>query len=255
MTSQHEPLKSPTLIEVVFELRFHSNLVTQVYLDEFSQYFYERYPVRTTIENKILSFSIGSDAGDPQIGFEDQSQNPDLIEFRFSDNKARNFIQIGKGIITINSLDYTGFHNFLNELINVINYHNHVTKTISYKRVGLRYINHITIGNPLDIFKWLAPLPSFSSENGKFSVVANTQNIVINTEDGLQSIVVAYPQVNQIAENVMLLDIEQFIGEDRFSSPDPKELVKWAVKAHDSIWDAYVNALTPEFLEKRKNEY
>jgi len=255
--ASHGKLEKPTAIEVLFELRFTSSRNLESYAGILRRRFIDEYPIEEIRTNIDIGFKIDQGPDGPRVtiiepGDEDPG-NADLVSRRLKSSDGSTLFQIGEGVVTINTLDYQGFDNFIDEATRVLSIHQDFAQVESYRRLGLRYINHVsyTDASPSEISTWAAPVPPAVSIEKQ--VLSNAQEVVVRIGDhGLQKFTFAYPQSDQNSEPFTLIDIEHFVEFPEPVEPDIEALRTWIDVAHEHIWETYTSALNPAFFERRK---
>lgn len=74
--------------------------------------------------------------------------------FLFSDRDKSIFAVISAGGVFIEALTYTGFENFLDALKPIAEAFDECVQPGFYERVGLRYVDRLTVGDPKDAYKY-----------------------------------------------------------------------------------------------------
>lgn len=255
--ASHGKLQNPTAVEVLFELRFTSARSLDSYAGELSRRFRAEYPIEELLTKIDVGFKIEQGPNGPRVTIiepgNDDSENIDLVSRRFKSSDGSTLFQVGEGIVTINTLSYHGFDVFMGEALRVLDVHREFAQVGAYRRLGLRYINHIFYADasPEEVSAWAAPVsPSASIER---ETLSNVQETVVKVRShGLQKFTFAYPQLNQKSEKFILMDIEHFLEFPEPVEPDVDALKVWIDTAHDHIWETYTSALTPSFFKRRK---
>jgi uncharacterized protein (TIGR04255 family) len=252
--ASHGPLAEPTATEVLFELRFNSSRHITTYADALRRRVEAKYPKDEKLDSISLGLKIENGPEGPRMEAFDQNsfEGLDVVTRRFSNPQTQTLMQIGPSMVTFNTTRYEGFDAFVSEMMDVLQIHNEYACVESYRRFGLRYINHIPLSEayPNDVFSWIVPLPPDISPSKP--LVSNAQEIVTQVEDSRQRLVAAYPQVDQKNNLVSLLDIDFFLEFASPEAPQQSRLNAWVNQAHESIWETYVQALKPTFLDRKK---
>jgi uncharacterized protein (TIGR04255 family) len=246
--------KDDHLVEVLFELRYGSEKVTDDFVEKFYSLIEQTYPQREAIVAQFVKFEMRPEEGGwKTVTSEDSKDDPlDVVRYRFKNAEGTRICQLGNGILSINFLKYEGFDDFVREVSQIVEFHNSIFLPASYRRLGLRYMNHFSYTedwNPSNLLAWSARVPSYLDQDSL--VVSNIQQTLLNVGDsGFQNIVVAYPQMNQAQQSIILLDVENFLQFQQPVEPNLETLNGWMQKAHDKVWNAFIGALNPQFLEE-----
>jgi uncharacterized protein (TIGR04255 family) len=245
-------IKDDHLVEVLFELRYGSDKLTDDFVGKFHDSLRESYPYREDMAAQFVKFEMRPEQGGwKTITSKDSENDPlDIVRYRFKNADSNRLCQLGNGILSINFLKYESIDIFVGEVARIVEAHNRVFAPQSYRRVGLRYINHFPHGqdrNPINLLSWSARLP----KDKRHEVVSNVQQTLLNMGDtGFQSIVVAYPQMNQTQQRIILLDIESFLHFQQPVEPNLEVLGNWMREANEEIWKSFIGALTPSFFKE-----
>lgn len=192
-TTPHGTLNNNRLVEAIFELRYETKKATENVKNSLVEHLRSDYAEPEELTQQVLHFQFGpSTDWKPAVTNEEPD---DLIRYRFKARNGNRLVQLGKGIFSFNELSYSGFDKFREDLRVVLRAHEAAANPSSYRRLGLRYINHFPFRkDPESIFRWAAQKPSNLSE--REVVVSNLQQTVIRFDPiGFQRIVVTYPQL------------------------------------------------------------
>jgi uncharacterized protein (TIGR04255 family) len=133
-------LKNPPVKEVVFEIRFsyENTLSYRKLYSLFESKLSNEYPrIQETLEGRI----------DENIPVKN------IVRDRFFSNNEEELINLGKDIISIHTLKYTRFSDFLPKINNVLRILKEFSADIKVDRIGLRYITHLRSTNPIPQLK------------------------------------------------------------------------------------------------------
>jgi uncharacterized protein (TIGR04255 family) len=200
------------------------------------------------IEGQTFMLQIGPD-GKPISQITDNKELQDIIRYRFRNPETNEFIQLGHGILSLNSVHYSGFNDFFAKLESVITKHEEIVKPTTYRRIALRYINHMPLEDmPERVFAWLAPIPQ---EWGKRSTVQSIQQSVLRIGEDQQDVTIAYPQVNlNTGKNIMVLDIDHHVDFVLPVLSNVNQLYNWVKEAHEQVYETFKSVLKQEYFKE-----
>lgn len=244
--SEHQRLGKPPLVETVFELRYISKFTTDAIRTQLLSKF-PNFSNEELLHSQQLIFKIESGS----IEKVSPSEEPlDLVLFRYRNPEKNEFLQLGKGILSIHSLAYTGFADFFSTVQSILASLHEMNLVSEYRGLLLRYINHFSLDlTPQRVFAWLTPIPT------KWDTalpIQNLQQTVFRVEEDLQIVTVAYPQQDQQAKMVMVFDIQHRIDFDLLVEPDLDKIISWLEEAHVKVYETFEGALKPDFFEELK---
>lgn len=242
MMGEHERLENPTAAEVVFEVRFLKHKSLEDYVKAIETEFFSEYPVKEDIKHQGFGVKFSPEGAE---------SNSDLPLVRYKSQQGHNIVQLGQEILTVNTTNYAGFENFAKTILQVVERHNKTAEVQSYRRFGLRYINHIGFTSPDKVFSWIAPLPpDIGIEKG---IVSNVQDTLFRFTNGdFQKVAVAYPAQLPNGQYVMIFDIDHFV---EFATPNSCNMTyieNWLQTAHEYVWQTYVGGLERDFYDSLK---
>jgi uncharacterized protein (TIGR04255 family) len=244
--------KDDHLVEVLFELRYSSDRSTDALVEKFHDSLKQDYPEHEKMTTQFVRFQMQPEDGAWKTVTSNDSENEtlDIVRYRFKNVDGTRLCQLGNGILSINFLKYEGFDIFAQEVLRLVELHDSVFHPQTYRRLALRYMNHFPYSqdrSPISLLSWLVKLP----EDEEHQVVSNVQQVLLNKGNvGFQSVVVAYPQMNQAQQSIILLDIENFLHFQQPVEANSEALAGWIQEAHEQVWNAFTTALTPDFLEE-----
>lgn len=217
--------KSP-LKEVIFEVRFATNMSAACRRDLFYDEIKKDYP------NVIL----------PQLSFE---QHPFAQPSQYVSTDTHKKITCSADVISFSTTKYTNFGSFKEECLKLLKlFFSKYASIDKIKRIGFRYVNRIGINNPDDIQKFLTytySLPKllqsykleFFQKSFFLELAKNTCGIRIN--------------INLIKDNAgkdfLVLDFDLISLKDIF----PNEIEKYIEDYHDKIEGVFLSLITEDF--------
>ena len=227
MPDSNPKLKVNILTEALLEIRFDSP---------------KQLPLIVGNMNYLLKdYSVFEDLHVPEFPNEPPALSK-LVRFRFHTEDRKKLYSLGTGVLSVNSLDYPGFDNFVKEIINVLEVYQKVSDIKNITRIGLRYINKIpTEGKDLSELLTInntMPTPIKDIEKG-FAIQSNGQ---IDGDVLLTKLV----SQDQFSTNNLLLDFDYYT--ERQLEFDIPQLTTWIKKAHAYIYKSFKESLTEDYF-------
>ena len=222
--NSHIPWKNPPILEVIFEIRFQPVADYAIFVGGMAatNAMRKQFP--------LIEKLPGSD-------FPPFAPIEGVVRHKFLTNEKTDIFQTGQDIISVNSLNYLGFKNFLNQIQLVVNSANEfIDFAKNTKRIALRYINKfenpsdhtdifsaLTIKNPFDDFDSIKTAEIFLRQ------VKEEDNLFLTTN-------IQYPVIISEIKNNLVLDIEAF---SLLSSLNEVEILDWCTNSHEVISDNF----------------
>ena len=218
--------KSP-LSEVLVELRYTPPQEISLLIGKLSQQLNE-YPV---FENLMVpDFPISTPEFDK------------LIRYRFYNESKSKLYNLGKGVISVNSLTYGGFDEFLADVNTVLIKHRELTTVEKITRVGLRYINKIQVDRPIaDILAVGFDLPKIISDIEKGFNFTSSGEI----ENGALTTRILTSTTNK---SELIIDFDFYKND--FGEYDLDNINEWIDCGHDVIYNAFKSLLVPNYFKE-----
>jgi uncharacterized protein (TIGR04255 family) len=247
-SATHPRLTKAPLVEAIFDLRYNTDVSLEAIRADVQKSLPE-FRREERIEGQMLTIQLGPDGKQSIQDSDPQQPLPDVILYRFHNPDTNEFIQLGQGIISVNTVGYRDFSNFLSIIKKVVEAHAKIAFPSGYRRLTLRYINHLSLqDNPEKVFDWLAPIPSTWNSR---AILQNTQQVVLRVGEDLQNVTIAYPQVNiQTGNHVMVLDIDHHVDFFLPVLPDLTQVYSWIENAHDQVYKTFKSALKDDYFKE-----
>lgn len=223
--------QNPPLQEVVFEIRFPPVDDYALFLGEVKSLIKEKFSEPVTLPGSKLPPDFGG-----------------VVRHRFFSEDKFTLVQIGTDVASVNSVSYSGFDKFMEEILFISEKLKDTVKLQDKTRLGLRYINKFeAVSSPFETLNLVSPFQSLE--------VDNTERIRINHIKKtafplLLSVNIEFPIGNKKDELLFDLDAYQL----DFSMPNSKSenFTHWAKKAHDLVWDNFDSLVSQEEKNKRR---
>lgn len=254
--ASHGAMKHPTVVEVLLEVRFESQITYSEFKKRFDTQIQDLFQiskaekiaagVEVVIDAKTGEAKVATVGGDPPPG--------EILEIRYTNLESGLIIQVGNGIAAINHLKYDGFLGFSNDVSNFLRVLIESAGLRGFSRLALQFINQLPFNDEWwPALSWIAPLPPINWKDTGIKLASNVQQVLLELpENNILRVAVAYPRISQSKESVIHMDIEVFADLQPLAQPNIVEILGWVDRAHNESWDAYVHLLTPEVFARRK---
>jgi uncharacterized protein (TIGR04255 family) len=241
-----EKLETPPLIEAVCEFRFTGKtnwdwiIPGQLYDRVKSE-----FPERAQISG--VGFHIQASPKKNPVA---SVQNlPDRVQFKRADGSA--IVQVGYNLLAINILrPYPNWTEFLTIIINIFNEYHSIAGTIELERIGLRYINQLSISAEFsEIGKMITLTPPLTGKLAR-PIHSFYQRYELE-QDNPEGLLINQTgtQKDDKGNPVIVLDLD--FGSTKVRRLKSATQVKtWLERAHNCIYDAFVSSLTPKLYAK-----
>lgn len=136
---QRKEYKNPPLIEALFEIYFSETISNLTLFGDFYNQIKSEYKNQKELKNVGFEMNFS-----PEMVHTKQFDKGSMMRFSKEDNSQ--LVQITKNLLTFNKLKpYNGFESFKEEFQEIFDKYVDLAKPQNTERIGLRYINKITI--------------------------------------------------------------------------------------------------------------
>ncbi len=232
--SENIKLKRNIIVEAVFELRFD--------FKESADYVLMLGLLYNKLKEKYPEFK---DMNVPDFGSEAPVEISYIPRNRMYSKDKKRLYSLGKGIITINTLDYSSFEEFLEEIMSVLKEHGEISGIKKINRIGLRYINkETTEKNISDIFTISHAIPELLKVKEKGF---NLKSLIeFENDNSMELRFFKNPVINEY-----VLDFDFHC--DKSKSYEDKIIREWVIQAHKDIYKSFRSCITDQFFEDLKS--
>lgn len=214
----HEPWRNPPLQEAVFEIRFPSVSDYALFAGGMAISQQQEFP--TT--QKLQAAEI------PEI-----VELAGLVKHRFISSDESLLFQTGTDVLSVNSVAYKGFVNFLENIGKILTATEKFVSLSTLTRLGLRYINRFSnVDYPPSVLN--INLPFQNTDISKTQLLQLREINKLDDEGTLLSINVQFP----VEPKDLILDIDVSLNFPQ-KSWDIEMILDWTHKAHDVIWENF----------------
>lgn len=242
-----ERLLSAPLIEALCEFRFSPSspwdwtFPGRLY-DQIGEEFHER----SQVDGVGVQIQLGPGKPPaPQI-----IKGPDRVQMKRLDGSA--MVQIGPHLLAVNFLrNYPNWETFRTLVLSIFEKYIKLCGEYSMQRIGLRYINQITL--PEDKFE-LETLISLSPPlkgvlDKPLAGFYQRYEILFDSPKGILIHQTGIQRVDQ--RNVLMVDLD-FGSMELEGVCDQLAAENWLNEAHDRIYESFVGSLNPDLYERLK---
>lgn len=165
-----------------------------------------------------------------------------IVRHRFITSEKSRLIQLGQGVLTINHIKYSGFEDFMQDCKLAIDQSVKIGLFSEISRIGLRYINKVSIDRPIaNILSFPMPIPNHFEGDVRSEM---HQWHMQMKQLGTLSTTVAYPSTDPTPMLVLDLDHHQ----QPLSDPSSTGLLNWVELAHQNIYTCFKGLFCPEYF-------
>ncbi len=221
-------LKKDLISEAIVEIRFHPIPDLSLVVGT----------IHSTLKDIYPKFA---DLGVPDVPNLPEFNN--VIKYRFYSENKKKLYQFGKGILSVNTLEYEGFEKFIDDVGTVIDTFQKISEFALINRVGLRYVNKVeTEGKKLNKFlnfEFKLPAIIKDIETGfNYHSIGKKDNNFLMTR---------YGSAKPSNKDTIILDFD-FYNEIQ-QQYNLKNLIKWIDEGHKIIYETFKTSLTKEYFE------
>jgi uncharacterized protein (TIGR04255 family) len=229
MPNEKQAQRENILSEALLEIRFNGAPDLSLLVGKMDTALHEKYP--TFVNLNIPDFPTGIPNFDTMVRYR-----------MFSEDKSKLF-NLGKGVLSINTVDYSNFANFIAEAKIVLENHRSISGVSALSRIGLRYINKISIQNRKydDLFKIDFKLPESLKkiEAGfSFQTLGKINMDILSTGFGTEK---------PFSKETVILDFDYYC--EQSISYDLNTIEKWATRAKNIIVENFRSSLTESYYQ------
>jgi uncharacterized protein (TIGR04255 family) len=217
------------LAEVLLEVRFSGAPDLSLIVGKMDSALHAKYP---NFENLLVpDFPINNPSLDA------------IVKYRmFSEDRSKLY-NLGKGVLSINTVNYTTFASFLREAKVVLGKYKEISGITTLSRIGLRYINKISVQNRNfeDLFRIGFNLPESlkSIETGfNFQTLGKNDTDILSTR-----LLTEQP----FSKETLMLDFDYFC--EQGINYDLDAIEEWMRRAKTTIAENFRNSLTERYCQ------
>ena len=230
MSETHPPLRKPPLIEAVFELRFLTDTAYGLIPGRIFDELHEAFPQVEELPTATLPLDVPF---------------PALVRHRFKSDDGGKLLQTGHGVLSVNHLAYSQYSDLRADVERVIDVVIGLALVKQVRRVGLRYINLLTLDKPWSSVTTLTDkVPEAVSSrirNRRFHYDLQYQPDRMN---------MALANVTTDGAERLQVDLDFFREETDVPQMQTHAILQWLDVAHERVYEAFMSLLTEEYLRE-----
>lgn len=233
MSDTNPKLKRNLIAEAVFEVRFDSS--------ESKDYSF----LPGLLFAELKDYTIIEDLNVPDFGKDAPPEMSFIPRHRVYTSDKQNLYSIGKGILSVNTLNYSSFENFSKEIMNIVETHQKISEVKNINRIGLRFVNVEKNDSEIsDLFTINYSIPSSLKE---IETGFSTKSTIEFEENSME---LRFTKKDKINEYILDLDFHSNVSSEYNSAV----IEKWITEAHSKIYRSFKECLTGEFYKELSNE-
>ena len=241
-----EKLGTPPLIEAVCEFRFTEKTAWDwIIPGQLYDKVKAEFPERAQISG--VGFHVQTSPKKKPVA---SVQNlPDRVQLKRADGSA--IVQVGYNLLAINVLrPYPSWTEFLVLITRIFNEYHSIAGTIELERIGLRYINQLTISDEFsEIVNMITLIPPLTGKLAR-PIHSFYQRYELE-QDNPEGLLINQTgtQQDEKGNPVIVLDLD--FGSTKVQKlKSVAQAKKWLDRAHNCVYEAFVSSLTPKLYDK-----
>lgn len=242
-----EKLKNAPMVESICEFRFDPSGWDWTIPGQLFDKIGTEFSVRSQVQ--AMDLQIQPDPSKPALT--SIHTTPDRVQLKRPDGTA--MVQVGPYILAVNHFrPYPGWAEFKSLVMKIYSEYMGLVDKTEFQRVGLRYINVISIpSQQFEIGKYITLDPPLAGPlNRRLDGFYQRYEIAYDSPKGT----LIHQTGIQIVEEgkAIMLDLD-FVSTEVGNIEDPESVPQLIDSAHDRLHEAFVGSLNPEFYEKLKS--
>jgi len=226
----NETWRNPPLQEAVFEIRFPSVSDYALFAGGMAISQQQEFPTTEKLQTADIPEIVGLTG---------------LVKHRFISSDKSLLFQTGIDVLSVNSIAYRGFADFLANIGKILTATEKFTSLSTLTRLGLRYINRLSnVDYPPSVLN--IKLPFQNTDISKTQLLQIREVSKLDDEGTLLSVNVQFP----VDPKDLILDMDISLNpSDKLW--DIQMILDWTDKAHDAIWDNFQDLISQNEKEAR----
>jgi len=236
-----EKLKNAPIVEVSCEFRFSDQSDDLTIYGIMAERLGSNFKKRGRKEYQNLVFEKNGNKLEPKVN--------QFVVQQFEGNAGNTLVQVGKNVLMINKLrPYSTWEQFAPTIKDAFNKYIEVTNLKELARIGLRYINKINFDKDIEINKYFAFRPQFSTQLGQ-EISSFISGVVLPRNANRDNLKIELTNVEADSghKDAVILDIDCFTID--MSAIKIDTAISWVENAHDEVEKAFFACITPELQE------
>jgi uncharacterized protein (TIGR04255 family) len=229
MPEEVQPQREKILTEVLLEIRFNGAPDLSLLVGKMDSALHAQYP-------KFLNLNVPDfPAGIPNFDA--------IVKYRMLSEDSSKLYNLGRGVLSINTINYTSFANFISDAKIVLEKYKEISNIDTLSRIGLRYINKIAINEREfnDLFRIQFNIPeSLKSIEASFNYQSTGK---INSD----ILATRFYTEQPLSKDSVFLDFDYYCEQNTNYTLDTIE--SWATNAKNTIVQNFKNCLTEDYYQ------
>jgi len=230
MSTAHPRLQKPPLIEAVFELRFSTDVAYGLIPGRMFDELREVFPQVEELPTATLPLDVPF---------------PALVRHRFRSGDGSKLLQTGHGVLSVNHLAYSQYNDLRADVARVIEAVIKLALAKEVRRVGLRYINQMTLDRP-----WASITTLTDKVPEAVGARIRDRRFHYTLEYQPDRMNMALANVTGDGRDKLQVDLDFFRGEVDLPQMQNQAILEWLDVAHERVYEAFTSLLTEEYLRE-----
>jgi len=230
MSTAHPRLRKPPLIEAVFELRFSTETAYGLIPGRMFDELREVFPQVEELPTATLPLDVPF---------------PALVRHRFRSGDGSKLLQTGHEVVSVNHLAYSQYNDLRGDAERVIEVLIKLALVKKVRRVGLRYINRLTLDRP-----WSSVTTLTDKVPEAISSRIRNRRFHYNLEYQPDRMNMALANVTGDGAEKLQVDLDFFREEADVPQMQTHAILEWLDIAHERVYEAFMSLLTVEYLRE-----
>jgi uncharacterized protein (TIGR04255 family) len=227
MPDEIQPQPEKILAEVLLEMRFSGAPDLSLLVGKMDSELHAQYPNFQNLN--VPDFPAGIPNFDA------------IAKYRMLSEDGTKLYNLGKGVLSVNTINYTGFANFISDAKIVLEKYKEISKINTLNRIGLRYINKIAINGRdfHDLFKI-----DFNIPDSLKSIEAGFNYQFLGKKDS-DILAARFYTEQPLNKETVFLDFDYYCEQN--TNYDLATIERWATNAKNTINENFKNCLTDDY--------
>jgi uncharacterized protein (TIGR04255 family) len=232
MSTAHPRLRKPPLIEAVFELRFSTETAYGLIPGRMFDELRNEFPDVEELETANLPLDIPF---------------PALVRHRFRSGDGSKLFQTGHGVVSVNHVVYSQYNDLRGDVARVIEAVIKLGLVKEVRRVGLRYINQMTLDR-----EWSSITTLTDHIPEAVGSKVRNRRFHYSLEYQPDRMHMALANMTGDGEEKLQVDLDFFREEMDLPQMETRAILQWLDIAHERVYEAFTSLLTEEYFKEIK---
>ena len=230
MTKGHPRLRTPLIVEAVFELRYSSRTPYGILPGQLFELMKQTFPVAEELPAAQIALDVAP---------------APFARHRFRTSDGTRMVQLGQGMVSVNHTGYVGYDTFRQDIDPLLAACGKLSLLTALERLGLRYINRAPLDQPWsEIVTYQVTAPA--AVESRDSARRFTWRTGLDELGALQT-TVAWPVPIQDHPPALVLDFDASV---QLKAARVETILEWIDEAHNTIYEAFKSSLQPDYFKK-----